>query len=281
MELDKAINPYRDDIAASKLAGIVDALTFIEPEEMQINIPSAFLKSAPDSKSPSLNESLLGDLFEVYEIKNGFAWGQLARDNYVGYIETHALNDDIFTPSHKINVLRTYGFAEPSIKSKIISTLSLGAKIAANGQVQNGFYDCGEFGFVFAKHICEIGEFFDDPAAIASLYLNAPYTWGGNSSFGVDCSGLAQNAFAACGINLPRDARMQEEIGQNIEIKPDLSGLKRNDLIFWKGHVGIMMDETNIIHANAFHLMTVIEPLAITNQRYLANDLSIRNIKRL
>lgn len=280
LTLDKAINPYRDDIAAIKLKGIIEAPNFVEPQKMQINTLSAFLKTEPNIESPSLNEALLGDIFEVYEIKNGFAWGQLERDDYVGYIETSALGDNIFTPSHKIKTIRTYGFKEPSIKSRIVSTFSLGAKISPKGEIQNGFYDCGEFGFVFAKHVCPIDEFYDDPAQIAQMYLGAPYTWGGNSSIGVDCSGLAQNSFKACGINLPRDARMQEALGQNIEIKPDLSGLKRNDLIFWQGHVAIMVDETNIIHANAYHLMTVIEPLQEANERYLGNNLPIRTIRR-
>lgn len=280
LTLDKAINPYRDDIAAIKLKGIIEAPNFVDAERMQINVPRAFLKSAPDIESPSLNEALLGDIFDVYEIKNGFAWGQLERDNYVGYIQTSALDDNLFKPSHKIKTIRTYGFKEPSIKSRIISTLSLGAQILPKGEIENGFYNCGELGFVFAKHVCALDEYFDDPAQIAQMYLGAPYTWGGNSSIGVDCSGLAQNSFRACAINLPRDARMQEELGQNIEIKPDLSGLKRNDLIFWQGHVAIMIDETNIIHANAYHLMTVIEPLEEANQRYLGNNLPIRTIRR-
>ncbi|MBN8646568.1 MAG: C40 family peptidase [Caulobacterales bacterium] len=280
MTLDKAINPYRDDIAAIKLKGIIEAPYFVEPQKKQINTPSAFLKSEPNIESPSLNEALLGDIFEVYEIKNGFAWGQLERDNYVGYIKASALDDNIFNPSHKIKTIRTYGFKEASIKSRIISTLSLGARISPKGEAKNGFYDCGELGFIFAKHICPIKEYFDNPAQIAQLYLGAPYTWGGNSSIGVDCSGLAQNSFRACGINLPRDARMQEDLGESIEIKADLSGLKRNDLIFWQGHVAIMVDETNIIHANAYHLMTVIEPLQEANERYLGNNLPIRTIRR-
>lgn len=280
MTLDKAINPYRDDIAAIKLKGIIDAPKFIEPESMQVISPSAFLKSLPDEASPSLNEALLGDIFEVYEIKDGFAWGQLKRDDYVGYINTQHLDDNIKPPTHKVNVLRTYGFKDAAYKSQIISTLSLGAQIYIEADNHDEFYDCGELGFLFKKHICKIDEYYDDPVQIAKMYLGAPYTWGGNSSLGVDCSGLAQNSFKACGINLPRDARMQIAFGENVEIKPDLSGLKRNDLVFWKSHVAIMVDETNIIHSNGLHLMTSIEPLKDAIERYIDHGLPLLAIKR-
>jgi NlpC/P60 family/Bacterial dipeptidyl-peptidase Sh3 domain len=280
LTLDKSINPYRDDIAAIKLKGQIEAPKYVQPSVFQICVPSVFIKSQPDKESPSLNEALLGELFEVYEIKDGFAWGQLVRDNYVGYISTSALDDDIIIPTHKINNLRTYGFKDASLKSYIVSSLSFGALIAPKGEVQNNYVDCGKLGFVHEKHICKIEEFAKDPADIAMQYLNAPYTWGGNGANGVDCSGLAQNAYRACGINLPRDARLQEHIGQNIEINQDLSGLQRNDLIFWQGHVALMLDRENMIHANAYHMKTAIEPLKSANERYLAQNLPIRTIRR-
>ena len=231
-----------------------------------------------DKTQAALGTKLAAEFYDLPILQENVE--DVYKRQYIGYIQTSALDDNLFKPSHKIKTIRTYGFKEPSIKSRIISTLSLGAQILPKGEIQNGFYNCGELGFVFAKHVCALDEYFDDPAQIAQMYLGAPYTWGGNSSIGVDCSGLAQNSFRACAINLPRDARMQEELGQNIEIKPDLSGLKRNDLIFWQGHVAIMIDETNIIHANAYHLMTVIEPLEEANQRYLGNNLPIRTIRR-
>ena len=266
--LDKAINAYRPDLAAAKLKDIIKADKYIEPEVFQIKANGAFLKSEPNLSSPNVTEALRGELIDIYEIKDGFAWGQLHNDNYVGYIETHAIEDDIVKYTHKIKTLRTYGYEIPKTQGRILNVLSLGALVTPKGVAQNGFIDCGDAGFIFEKHIGPIDDFYDDPAQIAHWFLNAPYTWGGKQSIGVDCSGLAQVSFAACGIQLPRDARMQQNLGQIIEITPDLTGLKRNDLIFWKSHVAIMIDEENIIHANGLTMTTSIEPLKTAIERY-------------
>lgn len=280
-ELDKAINPYRDDICAIKLKNIVKSNNYVAPKSFQICVNGAFLKSLPQIESPNLTEALHGELIDIYEINNGFAWGQLKNDNYVGYIDINAISENIINYSHKINTLRTYGFKEPKAQGQILNILSLGAQINPIGEAQNGFIDCGDLGFIFEKHIIKKDEFYDDPAQIAQWFLNAPYTWGGKQSIGVDCSGLAQISFAACGINLPRDARMQEFIGQEIEITPNYSGLKRNDLVFWKGHVAIMLDDKNIIHANGYTMTTSIEPLETANNRYIKLGTPLRNIRRI
>lgn len=280
-ELDKAINPYRNDMAAVKLKNLVQVENYVEPKTYQIIANGAFLKSQADIESPSLTEALRGELIDIYEIKNGFAWGQLQNDYYVGYIETDALSDKIVKYTHKISVLRTYGFAIPKAQGRILNILSLGAQINPIGEAQNGYVNCGDLGFIYEKHIAPIDEFYNDPAQIAQLFLNAPYTWGGKQSIGVDCSGLAQVSFAACGLKLPRDARMQEHIGQEIAINSNLDGLQRNDLVFWKGHVAIMLDDKNIIHANGLHMMTTIEPLKTANDRYEKLGTPIRKIRRL
>ena len=88
---------------------------------------------------------------------------------------------------------------------------------------------------------------------MAESLLHSPYLWGGNSRAGLDCSGLVQLAFAAAGIALPGDSDLQQATGQDI---PADAALRRGDLIFWKGHVAIIVDDHRLIHANG-HSMSV------------------------
>lgn len=279
--LDKSINPYRDDLAAIKLKGQVKAEKFVEPIIYQVKNAATTIKAAPNSDATQISEALAGELIDIYEIKDGFAWGQLQRDNYVGYFPIDVISNTIIKNSHKIKVLRTYGFAGPKVEEKVLATLSIGAEINPNGEKQNGYVNCGEFGWIYENHICPIDEYHKDPIEIAKLFLNAPYLWGGKQSLGLDCSGLAQIANWVCGKNLPRDAYVQETCGIGVDINPDLSGLKRGDLVFWQGHVAMMIDDSNIIHANAFHMCVAIEPLEEANQRYIELGLPIRNIRRI
>jgi hypothetical protein len=279
--IDKNTNPYRDDIAAEKLRGLVGATKFIAPVTKQIVSGSASMKSAPSDNASQVSEALCGDIFEIYEEKDGYSWGQIVRNEYVGYIKSESLADKIINPNRKIRALRTYGFSIPKVQGMVIANLSMNAQVFATEKKENGFVDCGRHGWIYEKHLATLDEYYSDPAEVAQMFLHAPYYWGGVQSNGLDCSGLVETSFAACGIKLPRDAYMQEKCGQELAIKDDLSGLKRNDLIFWKGHVGIMLDEVNFIHANGWHMCVAIEPLFEANERYLKLDLPIRSIRRV
>ena len=279
--LDKSINPYRNDIAAEKLRGLVDCPKFVTPVTKQIVAGGTSIKSMPRKYSEQASEAQCGETFDVYDVNDGYAWGQISRDNYVGYIALSDLSDEVIAPNLKIKALRTYGFAIPKVQGQVVANLSMNALVTSNGEVENGFVNCGRHGWIYQKHLAELNEFYSDPATVAQMYLGAPYYWGGVQSYGLDCSGLAQSSFRACGIDLPRDAYMQEKCGQEVAINEDLAGLQRNDLIFWKGHVGIMLSETQIIHANGWHMCVAIENLVDTNTRYLSKDLAIRSIRRI
>lgn len=280
-ELDKAINAYRGDIAASSLRGKVQSDRFIEPETYQIKVPIAQLRNAPSNEAEHSTQALLGELIDIYEVKDGFGWGQLKKDGYVGYVAMDYIGQEIKAPSHKICAMRTNVYYGPKVQAQISKTLTFGALVRTTERRENGFVWCEDLGFVYESHICELDKNFDDPIDLAKQMLGTPYVWGGNSPLGIDCSGLVQLCYGACGMDLPRDARLQEMRGQSLEANDDLSGLKRGDLVFWKGHVAIMMDETNIIHATSFTMNVSIEPLKTAKARIDNLGIPIRAIKRV
>lgn len=274
--LDKKLNPYRDDIAAIKLKGEVIAQEFREPVKYQITSPRAKLSIKPENNAEQETEILYGEIFEVYEIKDGFAWGQATLDNYVGYVEAKHLSDNIFEPKYKIKAQVTHAFEMPRVQAKINATLSINSFVNITDKTENGYIYCEGLGYIYGDHICPIDEYYKDPIETAERFLELPYTWGGKSGMGVDCSGLVQSAFSACGIFYPRDAYMQEKIGTEISF----GNQEKADLVFWKGHVAICIDKDTIIHANAHHMKTAIEPLEVAIKRTEAKGIPVTSIKR-
>ena len=134
--------------------------------------------------------------------------------------------------------------------------------------------------YVPRGHLGNLDRFETDFVEIAERFVGTPYLWGGRSSFGIDCSGLVQTCLEAGGIRAPRDTDMMEAgIGEPLPLD---APLRRGDLIFWKGHVGIMLDAERLIHANGFWMQVSIEPLKLVDQRTRDREsLPIRTIKRI
>ena len=101
---------------------------------------------------------------------------------------------------------------------------------------------------------------FRSPVAVAEAFLGAPYRWGGRGGAGIDCSGLVQVALGACGIAVTGDTDMQREAPG--DLLPVEARLLRGDIVHFPGHVGLMVDEERLIHANAHWMAVIIEPLA-------------------
>lgn len=264
MNLDPRVTPARGDLASRALEGVVPAKTYVEPRAMTAMVPAASLRRAADPGSEQLDQVLFGEVFEVLEEAEGYAWGQARRDGYVGFVETGALAPAGPSATHRVGAIRTYAFAEPSIKSRALGPYSINSLVAVEAR-EGRFAKAANSGWFIEAHLAPIGMFETDPVAVAERFLGAPYLWGGRESLGVDCSGLVQQALLACGKAFPRDTDQQEAVGEAVEV------LARGDLVFWSGHVAMMLDATRIIHANAFHMATAIEPLAQTRARYLAN----------
>jgi Bacterial dipeptidyl-peptidase Sh3 domain/NlpC/P60 family len=280
MMLEKRLNAYRSDLADIRLKGKVSAKVFREGSPMQMLAPIATLHRAPAADAAQDTEVLMGETCRVFDVADGWAWVQLTRDSYVGYIRHEFLNAHVHQPSHKITVPSTLLYAKPSIKTQPVKFLSMNAEVTV-AAVQDQFLELATGGFIFSEHAKPVNQQQTDFVCVAEQFLNAPYLWGGKSVHGIDCSGLVQTALHACGKFCPRDADMQEaELGSPLLIN-NLDGVKRGDLIFWKGHVGIMRDKETLLHASGHQMQVVSEPLHVADERTKAKGKEISSIRRM
>jgi cell wall-associated NlpC family hydrolase len=256
MSHDTRVTLVRDGIAAASLEGVVAAEVYLEPRAMRCVATAAAIRAAADGAAEQMDQLLYGERFDVLDEDKGFLLGQAVRDGYVGWVEAGALSGDWIQPTHRVAALRTYAFAGPSIKTKAVALYSLNALLAVEAEDGKLSKLVGG-GWVTTAHLAALGEFDDDMAGVAERYVGAPYLWGGRESLGLDCSGLVQQALFACGRACPRDTDQQEALGETI----GRTAFGRGDLVFWKGHVAIGLDNDRIVHANGHHMATVVEPL--------------------
>jgi cell wall-associated NlpC family hydrolase len=277
---DPRRHAYRADLAAETLRGLVEAPRYAKGEPRQVGVPSLPLRREPRFDATLDTEALLGETLTLYDESEGWAWVQLARDGYVGYMPSEGLVLEIAAPTHRISMLRSYVYPEPDGKTPPLALLSLNARVAAV-KAEGKFLALAGGGYVFAGHAAPIGKAEPDFVAVAEAFLGTPYLWGGRTSIGLDCSGLVQLALEAAGRATPRDADMQaEELGRIIDWRPSTK-LRRGDLVFWEGHVGIMTGAKDFLHANAFHMAVEIEPFAAARRRIKQVGYEVKCVRRL
>ena len=254
---DPRLTLAREDLADAVLQGVVKAGRFDKTEAFHCAVPAAAIRRAPDPDAEQLDQLLFGESFRVLEAGDGWAWGQAGRDGYVGHVRLDDLKPGLIAATHRVGALRAYAFSRPDLKSRPVALLSFNALVAVEGE-DGKYVKIEGSGWIAAGQLQPIGLYEADPAAVAEGFLGASYQWGGRESLGLDCSGLVQQALHACGRYCPRDSDQQQALGQTVQA----AGLTRNDLVFWKGHVGMMLDGQRLLHANAFHMQVAIEPLA-------------------
>jgi Bacterial dipeptidyl-peptidase Sh3 domain/NlpC/P60 family len=278
---DPRLTPARGDLAAKYLEGKVKAARFVEGEIFEIADGIAPLREGPFSDAMQISQALKGERVTIYDRNGeGFAWGQLNSDGYVGWLPDRALAKPLAAPTHKVTALRTFAFPGPSIKLPPVETLSMGAMLTLTRE-DGAFAVTREGWYLPRPHLGGIGEMAADFVAVAERFVGTPYLWGGKSSIGIDCSGLVQVALNAAGTGCPRDSDMQRD-GLGRALSPaEARHLQRGDLIFWKGHAAIVRDTDSIVHANAHHMAAVVENTREAIARIKAAGNEIAAIKRL
>ncbi len=209
------------------------------------------------------SQLVFGETFIAESINGEWVKGACGHDGYTGFVAKKDLTPTQQPATHVVHDIRAHIYQSNSIKSPLLRTLGFGSRITITGQDEK-FFQLADGGYIYAKHLQPVSAQIKDYTATALKFLETPYQWGGRSGFGIDCSGLVQVVLAHAGLNAPRDTEQQiSTIGRDIAGQ----SLQRGDIIFFPGHVGIMLDEKNIIHANAHHMKVTCEPLAAMQER--------------
>ncbi len=272
MDLDPRLHAFRSDIAASHLEGRVESDRFVDGIPCQIKVGTADLLSAPREDAPLSSQLLFGDIFTVYDRRHGWAWGQSRSDRYVGYLREDDLAQGLVETTHRVTALASHIYPEPDIKRPVRAMLPMGAEVAViRGSGAGKFVRLASEGYMIGSHLTPLGESLPDYVATAERLIGIPYLWGGKSTVtGIDCSGLVQIVLTLAGQHPLRDSDMQAEtLGEALmEAEP----LKRGDIVCFPGHIGLMADETTLLHANAHHMCVSKDPLSEVIERVKAEQ---------
>jgi cell wall-associated NlpC family hydrolase len=278
--IDPRLHAIRSDIADVRLGKAAGEVRLVEGELREVAAPLLSLHREPRFDARLDTQALMGERVRVFDTQEGWAWLQLESDGYVGYAAQDDLTAAGSAATHRIAVPSTFMFPAPDIKSQPTVTLTLNATVRVLRQDKR-FAHLANGRFVVASHLMPVSDVEPDFVAVAEAYRHVPYLWGGKSVLGLDCSGLVQLSLQAAGRSSPRDSDMQEkELGHALP-KEDLGALKRGDLVFWDGHVGIMADQRMLLHANGHFMQVTLEPLKTAVERIAARHGKITSIKRL
>lgn len=280
--LDRRLNAYRDDLADRRLEGKVASARFVDGTERRVARGIVPLRKEPTPGTQLVSELLFGEYVRVFEEKDGVAWVQSETDGYVGYTDGAVLDADLRAPTHVVSAIHTCLYPEPAIRAPSAGFLPMCAEVMVTG-TKGRYAELATGGWVPLLHLVEHGAFEADPVAVAERLTGAPYVWGGKSSLGLDCSALVQLALARCGVAALRDSDMQERtLGQSVAFGGEVSALRRGDIVFWKGHVGIFAAPERFLHANARDMAVAGAPFADV-VRYIeeAEKQKISSVRRL
>ena len=257
--LDARTNAYRPDRAAAHLRGLVEAPNYVEGRLARITAAKVPLHNGPDSDTGVGSELIYGDDVTVYDEAGNWAWVQNNRDGYVGYLPSGCLSPDMAQPTHKVTALSTFAYSAADLKTPLPFKLYMNSRLHIV-EHEGDYMRLQDGRFVHRRHVAELQEVADDFVSVAERYLEVPYLWGGRTCDGIDCSGLVQIAYEFAGLACPRDSDMQQSLAGRALDLGGMEEMQRGDLVFWPGHVAIMVDDAMLLHANARDMAVSVEP---------------------
>lgn len=286
--LDPRIYPYRKDLAADFLEGRVEAEIFVSGKEERVGVAWAPVMSKPCPPTlgtPEVlqaSELLFGDIFSVFEEKNGWSWGQCAHDGYVGYVKSSSLFKTLNKPTHWVSAVSSLVFSDPKGEYPPKMRLSMMAGVVVD-LVEGDYARLASGGWMYNKHITSINETQPDFVATAFMFNREPYLWGGRGGQGIDCSGLIQISLAAAGVLVGRDTDQQADgIGIDIPFSENILELRSGDIVFFPGHVGFYLGSGALLHASSHEMMVVTHSLEVVIARMVErHGLGITRVRRL
>ncbi len=261
--LDPREHAVRPDLADARFEGRVAAARFVEGRPAVVRRGVADLKRAPSHDAPLDSQLLFGEAVQCFDVAEGWAWVQSDVDGYVGYLRDDALRTAAGeTPDHRVVVLATHLYPEPDLKAPALDIVTFGAHARVTGQ-QGAFSQVASGqagdGWLVTSHLRPLDDLAPDHVETALAFRGLPYLWGGRSALGLDCSALVQLALDRAGIHCRRDSDQQAaSVGEAVP----RGDLRRGDLVYMPGHVVIALDATDVVNANAHHMMVSVEPLA-------------------
>ena len=260
---DPRVTPVRDDLVATHLRDRYPRANQASGQLRRATVSRATLSFGPDAAARRESELLFGEGFTVFDERDGWAWGQAARDHYVGWLPSDMLGPDLGAPTHEVVVPATYLYPEADLKSPAPVRLSLASLVVATGRREDNFLEAAGGGWIHVNHVAPREVVESDYVSTGLSLVGVPYLWGGRSSDGMDCSGFIQVVLQRAGLMPPRDSDQQEAVvGTPFDNDDDLGKLRRDDILFFQGHVGIVLDGWRFLHASASNMTVSIQRLS-------------------
>ncbi|MFC3168825.1 NlpC/P60 family protein [Paracoccus fontiphilus] len=267
--MDRRLTPTTDRVALESLCGVIERPAYTPGHPARLTVPLADLTATPDGRRD--RQVNFGADVTVIETRGAWCFVQAALDGYCGWLPAAALGHDLLPVTYRVTAPATHVYPAPDMKQREAASLSLGARLSVAG-IEGRFARLATGGFVPVQHVGDGPA--SDPVPVAESLSGTPYLWGGNSRWGIDCSGLVQAALTACDISCPGDSDLQRDAF------PAVDDIRRGDLLFWPGHVAMAMSPDRMIHATAWTMSVIAEPIPEARARIEADGTAFLGIRR-